>query len=62
MEYTKDVVLSINYSEDKKRWTSRLANVIKSHKIMTATVFSGIVFISVDVVLVSNFFRILTMI
>lgn len=67
MEYTKDVILGIRYDEvhnairaDGKKRTSRLLQVIRRHKIMTTAVLSAIVFISVDVVLVTSFFRILT--
>lgn len=65
MEYTKDMILGVRYekgyNERKKGWTSSIANAIKNHKIMTMTVVSAVVFISIDVVLVTNFFRILSL-
>lgn len=67
MEYTNDMVFSVSYGEvnslpnDKKR-TSKFLQIIKKHKIMVTALFSLIVFISIDVVLITNFFKILTMI
>ncbi len=68
MEYTKDMILSVNYSDVKrgykvkgKRWTSNIMQAIRGHKFIIATVLSGIVFIAIDVVLINNFFRIYTL-
>ncbi len=66
MEYTKDMIFQVHYDEvnnvltrGKKR-TSSFVQLIKRHKFITTAVLSAIVFISIDVVLVTNFFRILT--
>lgn len=65
MEYTKDVILGVRYEDGYKlksgRWTSSLINAIKNHKIITMAVISAVVFISIDVVLVTNFFRVLSL-
>ena len=67
MEYTKDIILGVDYDEvhntivsRKPKRTSRFWQAIKSHKLFTTTVLVAIVLISIDVVLVTNFFRILT--
>lgn len=65
MEYTKDMILGVRYEKDyderKKGWTSSFANTIKNHKFITTAVVSAVIFISIDVVLITNFFRILNM-
>lgn len=65
MEYTKDMILGVRYEKDyderKKSWTSSVANTIKNHKFITTAVVSAVIFISIDVVLITNFFRILNM-
>lgn len=68
MEYTKDVILGVRYGEinrtlknKKEKRTSKLLEGIQKHKILTAAVVSAIVFISIDMILVSNFVRILTL-
>ena len=67
MEYTKDIIFGVRYDEVsntlksvKPKRTSRLFKTIKKHKLIVATVLSAIVFICIDVVLITNFFRILT--
>lgn len=65
MEYTKDVIFNVQYDKNEIRkhgWTSRMLNVIRGHKVITATVFSAFAFIAIDIVLLSNFFKILTII
>lgn len=67
MEYTKDMIFNVCYSEvhnvkkEKKR-TSKIWKAVKKHKIMTMITFAAIIFISIDAVLVTNFFKILTVI
>lgn len=67
MEYTKDMIFGIRYDEvhntlktEKMKWTSRFAKLIKKHKIITMAIFSAIIFIGIDIVLLTNFFNILT--
>lgn len=67
MEYTKDIIFGVRYDEVsntlksvKPKRTSRLFKTIKRHKLIVATVLSAIVFICIDVVLITNLFRILT--
>jgi hypothetical protein len=67
MEYTKDMILTVRYGEVhntlenvKNGRTSKILKAIKAHKIVTTTVLSAVVFISIDVILITNFFRILS--
>ena len=69
MEHTKDMILEVHYGEvhnemktDGRRWTSRVLQTIRRHKIITTTILSAVVFISIDAVLITNFFRILTLV
>lgn len=69
MEYTKDMILGVRYSDvhgvvknRATKWTSRVLQAIRNHKIITATVLSAVVFISIDVVLITNFFRVLSLV
>ena len=69
MEYTKDMILQVRYGEKrstiknkKEKRTSRLWEGIQKHKVLTATIISMLAFISIDIVLVSNFVRILSLI
>ena len=65
MEYTKDMILGVHYNEVHKvvktrgtSWKSRILKAIKTHKVATTVVISGMIFISMDVVLITNFIRI----
>lgn len=66
MEYTKDMILGVRYNEvnraTKNKGKSRVLQAIRDHKIITATVLSAVVFISIDVVLITNFFRVLSLV
>lgn len=69
MEYTKDMVLGKHYKEVRKviktkgtSWKSRALKVIKAHKIATTAVISAIIFISIDIVLITNFIQILSLV
>ena len=69
MEYTKDVILGVQYGEVHKvaiprgkSWKSKLLKAIKTHKIVTTAVVSAIVFVSIDVILVTNFIHILSLV
>ena len=67
MEYTKDMILQVRYGEinrtlknKKEKRTSKFLEGIQKHKLMTTAVISAIIFISIDMILVSNFVRILS--
>lgn len=65
MEYTKDIIFKVHYDDVHKKsvkgkWTSRVLQGVNKHKLIITTVFSAIVFICIDIVLITNFFRILT--
>lgn len=69
MEYTKDMILGVHYDEVHKvirtkgtSWKDRLLKVIKTHKFATTVVISAIIFISMDVVLITNFVHILSLV
>ncbi len=66
MEYTKDMILIVHYGEVnckvnnlKKRWTSKVIQRLKKHKLAVSTIALVSVFISIDVILIMNFFNIL---
>ena len=69
MEYTKDMILQVRYGEvnrtfksKKEKRTSRFLKGIQKHKLMTTAVISAIVFISIDVMLITNFMHILSLV
>lgn len=69
MEYTKDVILGRHYGEVHKvvrskgtSWKYRLLKIVKAHKIATTAVVSAVVFVSIDVVLITNFIHILSLV
>ena len=66
MEYTKDMIFQVHYGEvrnvikvDKNRRTSRIWRALARHKIVTASVFSLLVFIGIDLILLAEFFQVL---
>lgn len=69
MEYTKDMILGKHYKEvhqvirtKRTSWQSRLLKTIRMHKIATTAVISAIIFVSIDVVLITNFIHILSLV
>ena len=63
MEYTRDIVLNVNYGQagiNKEGLISKFIGKIMRHKIITSIVFITVMMISLDVVLVSSFIRILS--
>ena len=69
MEYTKDMILERRYNEVHKvvraggtSWKSRALKMVRSHKIATATVISAVIFVSIDMVLITNFIHILSLV
>ena len=62
MEYTKDVIFNVHYSENvnkfkigKGKWTSKLVKIYKSNKFIIATLLLTTVLIILDLWMVSNF-------
>lgn len=69
MEYTKDMILGGHYGEVHKvvrrkrtSWSDKILKAIKAHKIATTAVVSAVIFVSIDVVLISNFIQILSLV
>ncbi|MCI9087866.1 MAG: hypothetical protein HFJ32_04880 [Clostridia bacterium] len=69
MEYTKDMILQVRYGEinrtlknKKEKRTSKFLEGIQKHKLMTTAVISAIIFISIDVMLITNFMHILSLV
>lgn len=67
MEYTKDLILNIRYDESSNtlrlktpKWTSKLIQEIKKHKLVVTTLAIFLIFVVIDVMLVTNFMHILT--
>lgn len=57
MEYTKDLILNVNYQEIKRHKSIKRA--ILRHKIAIIFLASAILFISIDMMLIMNFIKIL---
>lgn len=69
MEYTKDMILQVRYGEinrtlknKKEKRTSKFLEGIQKHKLMITAVISAIIFISIDVMLITNFMHILSLV
>ena len=61
MEYTKDIILSINYNKEKKtKRTSSFINFIRNNKFILSVVSITIVFMACDIILVNNFIKLLS--
>ena len=66
MEYTKDLILNIRYDESSNtlhfkapKWTSKLIQKIKKHKLVVNICVTFIIFVVIDVMLIMNFMHIL---
>ena len=64
MEYAKDIILDLNQGQVKKRKKSkgicgRIIRCLWDHKMMTTVVTATISFMVIDVLLVSNFIKLL---
>ena len=61
MEYTKDIVLSVNYGQARKerKKFSKLINMILNHKIIITIFFITVIMIILDFILIKNFVEIL---
>ena len=69
MEYTKDMILGKHYKEVHKgvranetSWKGRALKIMQKHKLATTAVVSAIIFVSIDVVLITNFVHILSLV
>ncbi len=68
MEYTKDLILNVHYSEEPTRFcfktknrTSRFWQKLKKHKIITSSIMIGCTLMLIDGILVMNFIQVLEM-
>ncbi len=68
MEYTKDLILNVRYSEEPTRFcfktknrTSRFWQKLKKHKIITSSIMIGCTLMLIDGILVMNFIQVLEM-
>lgn len=66
MEYAKDDIFQIRYNESldklelgEERWTSKLKNKIKSHKLFSTVVMALIIFSIINMIMIYNFMNIL---
>ena len=64
MEYTKDIILNLNYKEGVntsklKIWTSKLKKVVKTNKIIFIFFIMLTTLITADFILISSFLNIL---
>lgn len=66
MEYTKDMILHVDYGQGEKRkkktWNlvHKISSAITKHKMMTAVVSITIMLMFLDVMLVTSFIQILS--
>ena len=66
MEYTKDMILYVNYGQESKTkkhswfFARKLANVMAKHKIGTIIVLMTIMLMILDFILVSSFMKVLS--
>lgn len=65
MEYTKDIILNLNYKEKLntskiKLWTSNLKKRVKSNKLIVATLVILTTLVSIDILLINSFLNFLS--
>ena len=67
MEYTKDILLNISYSDDtqivkikKEKLFRRIFNVIYENKLITVILMLTILLVAMDLIFVMNFINILS--
>lgn len=66
MEYTKDMILHVNYGQEvrakRKGWNLfyKIVSVITGHKIITAVVSITFMLMILDIMLVSSFVNVLS--
>lgn len=63
MEYTKDMVLQVNYGQAnrgrKVNYFSKLANIVARHKIFTTIISITLMLIVLDFMLITSFIQVL---
>ena len=64
MEYTKDIILNLNYKEGiatnkLKNWTNKIKKIIKTNKIIFICLTMLTTLITADLILISSFLNIL---
>ena len=67
MEYTKDIVLKVNYGEVSRKKKSikvlkKIIGIFRKHKLVTTIVSTTIMLIVIDMMLVTSFVQFLEMI
>lgn len=66
MEYTKDMILHVNYGQTiekkKAKWNvlERLSNTIAKHKMLTTIVSITLMLMILDIMLITSFVQILS--
>lgn len=66
MEYTKDIILNVNYGQARKKrrfkWNvlDKIVNTMQSHKIMTTIISITLILILLDFMLITSFIKILS--
>ena len=65
MEYTKDIILNVNYKKcvgfnRLKEWTSSFKKAIKNNKLVVITLTLLITLITIDIALVNSFLQLLS--
>ena len=66
MEYAKDEIFKIRYNTKlnrlqmkKENWTSKIYQMIKSHKFITTVIFVFLLFSFVNIIMINSFIKIL---
>lgn len=66
MEYTKDIILHVNYGQavktTRKGWKLfyKISSVMKKHKMMTAVISITFMLMILDIMLVTSFINVLS--
>lgn len=66
MEYTKDMILHVNYGQGEKKekktwnWVHKISLAITKHKMMTAVVSITVMLMFLDIMLVTSFIQVLS--
>ena len=66
MEYTKDIILHVNYGQGEKvnkkycKWLWKIASVITNHKVITAVLSITVMLMFLDIILVTSFVQVLS--
>ena len=66
MEYTKDMILHVNYGQGEREakktwdWLHKISSAITKHTMMTAVVSITIMLMFLDIMLVTSFIQVLS--